>query len=135
MIKVNGIEFNFDNKLLELNYNINGTADKQYTWNELKTILSRIPSNYNVLYDTGCVWDTQEKVKYIFDTLNSTPVFKYDFKNDGNTDEHIFSVIDYSDFGVKISTMEYINQLEKAFVKSHDNSLIVEYFNLVLIRP
>lgn len=134
MIKVNGIEFNFDNSLLELNYNINEIADKQYTWIELKTILSRIPSNYSVLYDTGCIWDTKNKVKYIFDTFSETPVFVYDFKN-SDVDEHIFSVLSASDFGIQISTMEYINQLDKIWDnKSASDSLIVEYFNLVLIK-
>lgn len=134
MIKVNGIEFNFDNSLLELNYNINEIADKQYTWIELKTILSRIPSNYSVLYDTGCIWDTKNKVKYIFDTFSETPVFVYDFKN-SDVDEHIFSVLSASDVGIQISTIEYINQLDKIWDnKSASDSLIVEYFNLVLIK-
>lgn len=133
MINVNGVEFNFDDGLLELNYNITEPADKQYTWCELQTIIGRIPQNFTILYDTGCIWDMKNEKKYIFDTFSETPIFKYDFEKNKEGEENIFSVLDAYDFG-PISGLEYVNQLNKYLSNIGHKNLVVEYFHLVLIK-
>lgn len=141
MINVNGIEITLDNNLLELSFNIHGDADKEYKWNELSTILSRIPGEYTILYDTGSVWDTKNEVKYIFDTFSETDIFTYDFQSihneeeadNHNIDEFIFSVLPIKEHG-PISCRDYVNKLNTAWSYIPGRYLIVEYFHLVLIR-
>lgn len=133
MVNVNGLIFNFDNSLLEIDYNTSEIADKQYTWSDLRIILSRIPNNYTILYNTGSIWDTKNKVRYVFDTFSETPIFKYDFDKNSDVEEHIFSVIDQYDAG-PISGFEFVNSLNKYVSDVGHNYLIVEYFHLVLIR-
>jgi len=133
MVNVNGINFNFDNSLLEIDYNIQEESYKQYTWSELRTILARIPNNYTILYDTGSIWDTKNKVRYVFDTFSETPIFQYNFSKNEDVDEHIFSVLDQYDAG-PISGFEFVNSLNKYVSGVGHNYLIVEYFHLVLIR-
>lgn len=138
MINVNGIEFNFDNNLLELSYNIQGDADKEYKWDELSIILSRIPGEYSILYDTGSVWDTKNEVKYIFDTFSETDIFSYDFQSihkddNSNLEEFIFSVLPIKEHG-PISCRDYVKKLNDAWSDIPSRYLIVEYFHLVLIK-
>ena len=86
MMKVNDIIFKTDGPLLNVSYNINEPVVKEYLWRELKTILSRIPGEYVILYETGSIWNTKTEVKYLFDTFSETDIV--DFNNTDDVSEN-----------------------------------------------
>lgn len=134
MMKVNDIIFETDGPLLKVSYNISETVSKEYLWRELKTILSRIPGEYVILYETGSIWNTQTENKYLFDTFSETEIA--DFNSDDNSDnQYIFSVISYNEQG-PVNVRDYIKKLDKMFNQHgfKQRDLIVEYFNLILIK-
>ena len=135
MMKVNDIIFKTDGPLLNVSYNINEPVVKEYLWRELKTILSRIPGEYVILYETGSIWNTKTEVKYLFDTFSETDIVDFNNTDDVSDNQYIFSVIPYSEQG-PVNVRDYIKKLDELFnqqeIKQRD--LIVEYFNLILVK-
>lgn len=135
MMKVNDIIFKTDGPLLNVSYNINEPVVKEYLWRELKTILSRIPGEYVILYETGSIWNTKTEVKYLFDTFSETDIADFNNTDDVSDNQYIFSVIPYSEQG-PVNVRDYIKKLDELFnqqeIKQRD--LIVEYFNLILVK-
>lgn len=132
MVDINSINFDFDKDLLEISYNINEKAEKEYRWDELALILKRIPGEYVILYDTGSIWDAGTEEKYIFDTFSQTPIFQLN-TNDDDGGEHIFSVMELDEYG-PISCREYVERLNNLLVGIKPKNLLVEYLHLVVMK-
>ena len=132
MVDVNSIHFNFDTNLLEISYNINEEEPgKEYNWSELALLLNRIPGEYVVLYDTGCIWNAKTEDRYVFDTFSQTPIFECDIE--GASDDHIFNVITLEEVG-PINCREYTDRLNALLIDYKEKDLLVEYFHLVLLK-
>lgn len=132
MIEVNNIEIRTEHPLMEIRYNMGQDAVKEYKWSEVALILSRIPRNYGVLYESGSIWNTSNDTRYVFDTFSQTKLKDLTQElEEGEVNEYLFNVSgDYSFTSLK----QFINDLNTLFAEVSERDLIVEYLNLVLVK-